>query len=110
MVDKVEKLCTLFRRHITSAEPLNLRVAYSALTLDIISDVCFGASWNCLEDDALATEWYNTLNEVFENAMLGMHFPWLLKVINLLPDSLAGPVINHHRVISLRIHFVKHAK
>lgn len=102
IVDKIEKLCTLFRTHQGSTEPLNLRVAYSALTLDIISDYCFGASWNCLENDALANEWHHTLFDIFEKANLIMHFPWLLKAINLLPDSIAGPVINHHRVRYIR--------
>jgi len=76
---------------------VNLGVAYSSLTLDTISNYCFGASWGCLSNQKLAEEWKFTLDDVFKKANLIMHFPWLLKVINQLPDSLAGPVIRHHR-------------
>jgi hypothetical protein len=68
------------------------------LTLDIISNYCFGESWNCLGNDKLATEWKITLDEVFEKASLIMHFPWILAAMNALPDSIAGPIIRHYRV------------
>lgn len=34
---------------------------------------------------------------VFEKTHLIMHFPWLMKLFNMLPASIAGPVVKHHR-------------
>lgn len=38
------------------------------------------------------------MDEVFEKASLIMHFPWILAVMNMLPDSIVSPLIRHHRV------------
>jgi len=94
---QVSNLLSLLRNNMTNKSVVDLRVAYSSLTLDIISNYCFGASWGCLTNQELAEEWKYTLDDVFEKANLIMHFPWMLKLINLLPDSIAGPVIRHHR-------------
>jgi cytochrome P450 len=96
--DKVSRLCALFRQQLLSQRPVELRQAFSSLTLDIISNYCFGESWNCLENDKLAKEWKTTLDEVFEKASLIMHFPWIIAAMNSLPDSIAGPIIRHYRV------------
>jgi hypothetical protein len=95
---KVSQLSDIFHSHMTSKTPVNLRVMFSALTLDIISDYCYGESFGALNDQNVAREWYYTLEAVMAKAPLFMHFPWLLKVMGLLPDSIAGPVLRHHRV------------
>ncbi|RDW77525.1 hypothetical protein BP6252_05578 [Coleophoma cylindrospora] len=97
ILTQISSLSSLFRGYLASGKTLDLRVAYSSLTLDIISAYCFGESWNCLKDEAKGEEWKTTLDVIFENSNLGMHFPWLLTLINMLPDSLANPVIRHHR-------------
>ncbi|KAH8600807.1 putative cytochrome P450 [Bisporella sp. PMI_857] len=97
IASRISSLSSLLSSYLTSQKSLDLRVAYSALTLDIISSYCFGESFNCLLNEELAEEWKYMLEQVFEKANLIMHFPWLLKVLNLLPNSLAGPVIRHHR-------------
>jgi cytochrome P450 len=101
--DKVLRLCALFQQHLSMQRPVELRQAFSSLTLDIISNYCFGESWNCLGNDKLATEWKITLDEVFEKASLIMHFPWIIAAMNALPDSIAGPIIRHYRVSSCAI-------
>ncbi|PQE14947.1 cytochrome p450 protein [Rutstroemia sp. NJR-2017a WRK4] len=94
---KVSQLSDIFHAHMISKKPVNLRVAFSALTLDIISDYCYGESFGALKNEKLAMEWYYMLEAVMAKAPLFMHFPWLLKVMSLLPDSIAGPVLRHHR-------------
>ena len=95
----MEKLCAVFRSYLASGEVFDLRVVYAALTLDVISDYCFGESFNTIDNGPLAKEWYHTLVVIFEMANIVMHFPWLMKVINILPDSIGGPVIRHHKVL-----------
>jgi hypothetical protein len=76
---------------------LDLCVAFSSLTLDIISHYCFGKSWGTLSNKELSEEWKFTLDDIFGKANLIMHFPWLLRVVNTLPGSLAGRVMMHYR-------------
>lgn len=98
MKTKLSQLSDMLHAHMLSKTPVNLRVVFSALTLDIISDYCYGESFGALNDPNVANEWYHTLETVMAKAPLFMHFPWLLNVLNLLPDSIAGPVLRHHRV------------
>jgi hypothetical protein len=95
---KVAQLSDIFHAHMLSQKPVNLRVVFSSLTLDIISDYCYGEPFGALKDEKVAKEWYHTLEAVMAKAPLFMHFPWLLKIMGLLPDSIAGPVLRHHRV------------
>jgi hypothetical protein len=53
---------------------------------------------------SLAEKWKHTLDVIFEKINLVMQFPWLLKVINILPDCLAGLLVRHHR--KTRNHFL----
>jgi cytochrome P450 len=96
--DKIARLCALFRQQLSSQRPVELRLAFSSLTIDIISNYCFGESWNCLENDKLAKEWKTRLDDAFEKASLIMHFPWILAAMNALPDSITAPIIRHYRV------------
>ncbi|KAL3420294.1 benzoate 4-monooxygenase cytochrome p450 [Phlyctema vagabunda] len=97
IVTQVQNLCALLRARCASQQVLDLRVAFSSLTLDIISAYCFGDTWGCLQDEELAEMWKFTLDDIFEKANLIMHVPWLLDLINRLPDKWAGPVVRHHR-------------
>jgi hypothetical protein len=44
--DIVELLCTRFDEAIKTREPINLRFAYAALTVDIMGEYCFSKSYN----------------------------------------------------------------
>ena len=80
-------------------------MAFCSLTLDIISDVCFGKDFGLLGDEEKGEEWAGILKIVFSGALLLMHFPWLLKIMNLIPGRWAGPVIRHHRVSCVFVMF-----
>lgn len=65
---------------------LNIGVAFTALTLDMISDYCFGQSWKCLESPDFAPEWKRTMTNLFEPVPAMRHFPWLMPMMQSLPD------------------------
>lgn len=92
IVTEVANLSTLLQGKLHSKSVVDLRLAYSSVTLDIISHYCFGKTWGCLSNPALGEEWKHTFEEIFSKASLIMHFPWLLAALNSLPDSLAGPM------------------
>lgn len=97
---KISLLGKIFHNHLTDSTPVDLRVVFSSLTLDIISDYCYGESFGALTDDKLAEIWSVTLTRIMSITTILMHFPFLLGVMGWLPDSLAGPVLVHHRVSS----------
>ncbi|KAK6597436.1 benzoate 4-monooxygenase cytochrome p450 [Botrytis cinerea] len=94
---KLSLLSDVFQSHCAEAKPINLRVAFSSLTLDVISDYCYGEAFGALTDENLAEIWSTTLSQVMSITTIVMHFPILYKILSWLPDSLAGPVMGHHR-------------
>ncbi|KAA8563986.1 hypothetical protein MFRU_025g00110 [Monilinia fructicola] len=94
---QISLLSDIFHSHFLSATPVDLRVAFSSLTLDIISDYCYGRSFGALTNKDLAETWSNTLSQIMSKTTFIMHFPIIFKIMKSLPDSLAGPVLRHHR-------------
>ncbi|KAF7928971.1 hypothetical protein EAE99_004715 [Botrytis elliptica] len=94
---KISLLSNVFQSHFTQATPINLRVVFSSLTLDVISDYCYGEAFGALTDENLAEIWSKTLSQIMSITTIVMHFPIVYKILSCLPDSLAGPVLGHHR-------------
>ena len=83
---KVDQLIIGIRaQYLEQRRPLPVGVAFTALTLDVITDYCFGQSWRCLEAHDFAPEWKRTMTNLFEPVPVVKQFPWLLKLINALP-------------------------
>lgn len=96
--EKISLLSHNFHANFANSTPVNLRVAFSSLTLDVISDYCYGKSFGALEDKKIGEMWSNTLTVIMSITTIVMHFPILFEIMAWLPDSLAGPVLVHHRV------------
>lgn len=71
-----------------SQEPINLTVAYLALTMDIITGYCFGKSSGMLEED-FTTRWKDTITIVMQNTSVINHFSWLPWLMDHTPRVLA---------------------
>ena len=56
-----------------------------ALTVDIISRVCFGFSYECLELEEFAREWHETMVSSSRTVHLVRQFPWIAKLAGWLP-------------------------
>ena len=83
---KVEQLTDgIERESRQKGKVLNIGVAFTALTLDVISDYCFGQSWRCLESTDFAPEWKRTMTNLFEPVPIMRHFPWIMPVMQALP-------------------------
>ena len=81
----VERLCTRFHEFQKSGEPLNLEVACSALTTDVITEYAFGNSYKLLEKKYFASEWLEIMKTASQSGYLNMQFAWLLPVMKALP-------------------------
>lgn len=64
---------------------LPVGVAFTALTLDVISDYCFGQSWRCLSAENFAPEWKRVMTNLFEPVPIVKQFPIIVQIMEALP-------------------------
>ncbi|EDN92795.1 hypothetical protein SS1G_08659 [Sclerotinia sclerotiorum 1980 UF-70] len=84
---KISLLSNIFHSHFANQAPVNLRVVFSSLTLDVISDYCYGEAFGALTDKRLAEIWSNTLSQVMSTTTIVMHLPIIPKILSCLPDK-----------------------
>jgi hypothetical protein len=90
---KVEHLCKgMEAQYLQTGKVLELGVAFTALTLDVISDYCFGQSWRCLSAPDFAPEWKRTMTNMFEPVPIVKQFPWIAQIMGALPRSVLAKV------------------
>lgn len=83
---KVEQLAEgIDREFLQKGRLLDIGIAFTALTLDVISDYCFGQSWRCLADPSFAPEWKRTMTNLFEPVPVMRSFPWIMSIMQSLP-------------------------
>lgn len=85
---KVDLLCEGLRRHVSDGEVVDMGVAMTALTLDVISEYCYGDCYDCLREPDFAPQWKHVLAGGFETTNMTKHFIWLLHLMNNLPGWL----------------------
>ena len=81
----LEKLSSRLEGFQVSQEPLNLRHAFSAFTLDVISLYCFGQEYNCLDKLDLDANRHTAIASGGELALLMKQYPWFLTITKVLP-------------------------
>ena len=85
---KVDELTSGIRvQYLEQGRVLPVGTAFTALTLDVISDYCFGQSWSCIQTPEFAPEWKRTMTNGFEPVPIVKQFPWILKFMLALPPS-----------------------
>lgn len=101
----VDKLCTRLEEFQESQTPLDLRVAFAALTVDIISMYSYGRSYDSLAKTDMDPSVYRNIASGGELGLLLNQYPWILKIANLLPyrlvallDSNVTAMINRRNV------------
>ena len=81
----IDKLCARLEEFHTRQSPLNLRLAFSALTADVISWYSYGRSYDMLEKPDFNPELYGNLKANGELALFLRYYPWVMKIANFLP-------------------------
>jgi hypothetical protein len=77
--------CERFRETQKSGEPLNLGIAYSALTYDVITEYCFGKPYGLLAKPDFGCEWTAIFLRVGELTLLLKQFGWLSPLMKAMP-------------------------
>jgi hypothetical protein len=89
LLEKVEQLCKGVEAFMNRQEVLNIGVAFTALTLDVISEYTFGKSWSCLDKEDFAPEWKKALTN-FEPVPVIKQFPFIPKMLLSLPEAVVA--------------------
>ena len=79
---------------------VSLTHAFVALTVDIISRVCFGDSYGYLDNEHFARDWYTNMVSSSRNGPLVRQFPWLHWVMAHFPGL--GPRAAREGVVADR--------
>jgi hypothetical protein len=86
--DSVEKLCTRIEEFRSSESPIDLRVAFAALTVDVISTYSYGESYGILSVPDMEPGLYKNISTGGEAALLLKQYPWILKIASFIPPSI----------------------
>ena len=85
LVRKVDRLCARLEESSDTGRIVSLTHAFSALTLDIISRVCFGYSYDCLELEDFARSWHEDMVASSRSVGLVRQFPSIFRLIARFP-------------------------
>lgn len=73
--------------HRTSAI-VETETAWTALTIDIITDYCFGEPWGFLDSNDFNAEYREQVTQLVLNGTLLKWFPFLGQALYHIPDSI----------------------
>lgn len=91
IIEKIDKLCSRLQEFRNTKEPVNMQHAYTALTVDVITEYCFANPNGSLDEPDLGRDWYRTLNEVTRLCHLNAQFPFLVPLMEMMPKALTPP-------------------
>ena len=81
----VDKFCARLEEFCSPKSTIELKIAFAALTGDVISLYSFGKAYNGLDDPHFDPKLYRGTSSGGELALLLMQFPWIFPIANLLP-------------------------
>lgn len=65
--------------------------AYTALTVDVITEYCYASPNGSLDDPQLGRDWYRTLSEVTRLCHINAQFPYLVPIMEMMPQAFTPP-------------------
>lgn len=86
---KFDSLCDRLRDYAKDGRIVNLGGAFTAVTLDVISQYCFNECYDCVETPDFAPHWKMLMSALFDGAPFTKHFPRLAIALQSLPRSIA---------------------
>ena len=84
---KIDRLCEKIQDYAAQDKIIDLGTAFTAVTLDVITQYCYGACLDCVEEPDFAPHWKKLMSGLFEGVPIAKNFPWILKLLQSLPRS-----------------------
>lgn len=88
IIEKVELLSAGIEKCMTEKRVLHATDAFGALTLDVITDYCFGERYGCLSDPNFSPEWQAFFRDMFSNSPFLRSWGWIVRKRESLPKWL----------------------
>ena len=82
--EKVEKVCSRLARARDTRNPIDLRLLFSCMTTDIITEYAFPNCFNLLDTPDLARSWRETFVKALRSFRWFRHFPSLWRVLRAI--------------------------
>ena len=86
--EKLELLCDKLTELEDTQEAVNVEAAIMSMTTDIITQYCFGNSYDFLKKPHFSPEWARMIMSAAEMSNLGRYFPWLPIVMAKMPPTM----------------------
>lgn len=107
--EKLALLCGRLKQLEGSHEPVNVEAAINAMTTDIITQYCFGKSYDFLKKPDFAADWVTMMMGASEFSNFGRYFPWIPIIMAKMPiwmvklvDPSIMPLVAFTKVRALR--------
>ena len=107
ITNKIEKLCRLLGERQRNGEPANMYNYYRGLTTDVITEYTFLEAWNFLDRRDSGQEWFDSIMGALETGALLRHFPFIVPIMQLLPNWLV-PIVMPDLRIHIEVENVSH--
>lgn len=92
--EKVNLMCKqISKDYASTGKILDLGTAFTAVTLDVITEYCFDKSLNCLLEKEFASRWKKFMTALFDPTPVFKHFPLIMKTMSSLPRSITLKMI-----------------
>ena len=85
--EKIDVLCNRMDEFSGKKDVIKLHVAYTALTMDIIREYCYGTCPNFLYQPDFNLEWKECMDIMCEGTAFRRATPWITKLMQKLPEE-----------------------
>jgi cytochrome P450 len=99
----LSKVLVRLARNAKSGESMGMQLLFAATTSDIISEYCFGKSFNNLDREDLNEPYFSTFTESVRGYHIATLNSWMFPVLRSLPISIAAALVPIIRVTLKRI-------
>lgn len=87
--EKVDSLCEKIKQGAKEDQILDLGTAFTAVTLDVITEYSFGSCYNCIEEPDFLPRWKNLVSSIFDSVPFTKQFPSVFNAMQRLPRSVS---------------------
>jgi cytochrome P450 len=81
----IEKLGRRIETYRGTERPLNLGDAYTAFTVDVVTEYSFANSAGSLDDECFGSDWNHSLFQSLQLTHVNVHLPWVTPLLRATP-------------------------
>nr|POE75179.1 nonribosomal peptide synthetase sirp [Quercus suber]POE94740.1 nonribosomal peptide synthetase sirp [Quercus suber] len=84
----VEKLASQLRKYVDTGDPINMTMAFSCLTTDVVTEYAFSKSYNFLNSPTFEPNFHRAIIAGTDLGPWTKQFPWIIPLMNMLPSDI----------------------